>query len=77
MVFSVSYLLRVVLEIFLGYADTYGSYRDYIILVWSTVPLDLFPISIVLFYHRKNLSHLKHGQMDNMIEEEGCFSERS
>lgn len=68
--FSVSYLLRVILELFLGYADTYENYTDYVILVCSTVPLDLLPISIVLFYHRKNLSRLKDGQKDKVEYED-------
>ena len=54
--FSMSYLLRVIYDIGVGFHDVGHSFGIYMISAWSGVPFDLMPITIVLLFHRRNLN---------------------
>ena len=53
--FSISYLLRVIYDIEIGFVDRDNSYAVYMIGSWSAIPFDLLPIGVVLLFHRHNL----------------------
>ena len=48
--------MRVMYDYTIGFDDRYDhSYEIYMIACWSTIPLDLIPITVVLLFHRYNL----------------------
>ena len=57
--FSISYLLRVIYDSF-AVSPTYPISFFFIDMVslFSTIPFDLLPLVVVLFYHRRNLSRI-------------------
>lgn len=61
-VFSMSYLLRTVFDIFYGFAHNDKTFSSYMIYAYTGVLFDLLPIFIVLIYHRKNLTKFQHGK---------------
>ena len=56
--FSISYLLRVIYDAYIGFDDSDGSYRSYVIGSVTGIPFDLLPIVAVLLFHRHNLRQI-------------------
>ena len=54
--FSLSYLLRVIYDLGIGFHNWEASFAIYMISTFSGVPFDLVPIIIVLLFHRRNLN---------------------
>lgn len=53
--FSISYLLRVIYDIAVGFTESHGGFKGYMVGSVTGVPFDLIPIMAVLFFHRHNL----------------------
>jgi len=56
--FSISYLLRVIYDAYIGFDDSDGDYRSYVIGSVTGIPFDLLPIVAVLLFHRHNLRQI-------------------
>ena len=56
--FSISYLLRVIYDIFIGFSETDGTFTSYMIGATTGIPFDLLPIVVVLLFHRHNLRQI-------------------
>ena len=57
--FSISYLLRVVYDLGVGFTDdSCTSFECYVIGTMTGIPFDLLPIVAVLLFHRHNLRQI-------------------
>ena len=56
--FSISYLLRVIYDIIIGFTETDGNFNSYMIGTTTGIPFDLLPLVAVLFFHRHNLKQI-------------------
>ena len=56
--FSISYLLRVIYDIIVGFSDTNGTFALYMIGATTGIPFDLLPVVAVLLFHRHNLRQI-------------------
>ena len=54
--FSISYLLRVVFDIGAVLPTNLKSFEYYMVALISTIPFDLIPVSVILIVHRKNFN---------------------
>lgn len=62
-IFSFSYLIRVVFDFFWLVPENVDYFTKLTVSMLAVVPFDLLPLVVVLFYHRRNLSRI-----DNSIE---------
>jgi len=53
--FSISYLLRVIYDLANGFTEEHDDFTIYLLATFTGVPFDLLPIVVVLFFHRHNL----------------------
>ena len=58
--FSISYLLRVVFDILCVFTPGIIVFPGYMIAIVAMIPFDLLPIFVVLIFHRRNLSQITH-----------------
>ena len=60
--FSLSYLLRVVFDIMIGFSETDTPFRNYMCGSFVVIPFDIVPIYVVLLFHRRNLRSITHSK---------------
>ena len=66
--FSLSYLLRVLYDIYYGFTKRSETYANMQIQVLAGIPFDLLPIFVVLLFHRRNLRHCKRSSKHQRTE---------
>ena len=53
--FSASYLLRVLYDVVLGFWQVHFTFSNYMVGAASVMPFDLIPLIVVMLFHRANL----------------------
>ena len=54
--FSVSYLLRVIFDTWIGFEMRFTSFTVYVLVIFVSIPTDLLPIALILNFHRRCIS---------------------
>ena len=77
-IFSFSYLIRVVFDFFWLVPENADYFTKLMVSMLAVVPFDLLPLLVVLFFHRRNLSridtsveNMKIGQHDSILLSNG------
>ena len=69
LVFSISYIFRVIFDVVIGFHKQYAhSYLDYMLAILSCIPFDILPITVILIYHRRNLRQSTSKRLPNRFE---------
>ena len=57
--FSISYLLRIIFDVIVGFTDSDGGFESYMFGTLTGIPFDLVPVVAVLLFHRHNLRQIE------------------